>query len=260
MNWARAESVVWRHIYNFKHSLDRVFDMFYWPVMDLLIWGLTSVYIRETASFPDLVKILLTGMVFWQVVWRSQYEITTNLLEEIWAHNMVNLFATPLTISEWMMGVILLGLTKMIFTIVFVFSLVFLMYGVEVLQIGWLLLPFLTLLLISGWYIGFIVSGFIVRFGNRIQTLAWSGVYLLAPFSAIYYPVETLPMWAQKIASWIPASYVFEGMRSVLATGTMDQANLIKSGILTGVYLLLSIRFFFFMFNNSRKQGLSSLE
>jgi len=260
MNWARARAIVWRHIYNFKHSWDRVFDMFYWPAMDILLWGLTSVYIRQTASFPDLIKILLTALIFWQVIWRSQYEITTSLLEEMWAHNMVNLFATPLTVFEWMAGVIMLGLTKMIFTIIFVFSLVFFMYGVEVLQMGWLLLPFVVLLLISGWYIGFLVSSFIVRFGTKIQTLAWSGVYMLAPFSAIYYPVKTLPLWAQKISAWVPASYVFEGMRSVLATGTMDQGNLIKSAGLTGIYLVIGISFFVLMFNKSKKQGLTSLE
>ena len=261
MNRARIGAIVWRHVYNFRHSWDRLFDAFYWPAMDLLLWGLTSLYIRQaTTEIPNLVTLLLTALVFWQVVWRSQYEITTNLLEEMWARNVVNLFSSPLSIYEWMVGVVLLGLVKMVFTTGFAFSLVLLLYGVNVLQVGGLLVPFIIILLMSGWYVGFFVSGLIIRYGTRIQTLAWSGVYMLAPFSAIYYPVKVLPEWAQKVAQWIPLSYVFEGMRSVLFDGTVDQVMLVKSAALTGIYMVIAVAFFLFMFNQSRKAGLSSLE
>lgn len=260
MSKARVMAVVWRHIYNFKHSMDRVFDMFYWPAMDLLLWGLTTMYIRQAGGFPDLMAIILTAMVFWQVVWRAQYEITTNLLEEMWAHNMVNLFSTPLKVREWIVGVLLLGSIKMVVTIGFAFSLVWLMYGVSMFRVGMMLIPFVALLLMSGWWIGFFVSGFIVRWGTRIQTLAWSGVYLLAPFSAIYYPVKQLPGWAQSISRVLPTSYVFEGMRSVLFTGFLDQAGLVKAFGLTMIYLVLAVSFFLMMFGFSRKNGLTSLE
>ncbi|MBU1085774.1 MAG: ABC transporter permease [Candidatus Beckwithbacteria bacterium] len=261
MSKARILAVIWRHLYNFKHRADRWVDAFYWPAVDILLWGLTSVYIRDLATdIPNIVTILLTGLVYWQVVWRSNYEIGVNLLEEIWSDNVVNLFASPLTVLEWMVAVNLLGILKMVMTIGFAFSMVFFLYGVNVLQVGWLMIPFVVLLLMNGWWIGFLVAGFIIRFGSKIQTLAWSGVYLLAPFSAIYYPVSSLPEWVQKVAAWAPLSYVFEGMRSVLFTGVMDQANLFKSGWLTGVYLMASMVFFVIMFKQSKKVGLSSLE
>ncbi|KKS80401.1 MAG: hypothetical protein UV54_C0007G0010 [Candidatus Beckwithbacteria bacterium GW2011_GWA2_43_10] len=261
MVWARVKAVVWRHLYNFRHSLDRLADSFYWPAIDIFIWGLTSVYIREaTVEIPNIVILLMTGLVFWMIVWRGQYEITVNLLEEMWNSNLVNLFTTPLTVYEWMIGVVVLGIAKMIITISFAGILVYLLYAVNIFKFGWLILPFMALLLIFGWSVGFIVAGLIVRFGMRIQTLAWTGIYLLAPFSAIYYPVANLPSWAQTIARWTPTSYVFEGMRSVIFTGTMDQAGLIKSVGLTIVFFLSAIGFFLFCFNQSRKTGLARLE
>ncbi|MDZ7586480.1 MAG: ABC transporter permease [Patescibacteria group bacterium] len=261
MVWARVKAVIWRHFYNFKHSWDRLSDAFYWPAMDIFIWGLTSMYIREaTVEIPNIVMLLMTGLVFWMIVWRGQYEITVNLLEEMWNSNLVNLFTTPLTVYEWMMGVVVLGIAKMIMTISFAGILVYLLYAVNVFRFGWLILPFMALLLMFGWSVGFIVAGLIIRFGMRIQTLAWTGIYLLAPFSAIYYPVSSLPAWAQTIAKWTPTSYVFEGMRSVIFTGTMDQANLIKSLGLTIIFFLSSIGFFLMMFNQSRKTGLARLE
>ncbi|MCG2692182.1 hypothetical protein L6272_05135, partial [Microgenomates group bacterium] len=130
MVWARVKAVIWRHLYNFKHSWDRLSDAFYWPAMDIFIWGLTSMYIREaTVEIPNIVMLLMTGLVFWIIVWRGQYEITVNLLEEMWNSNLVNLFTTPLTVYEWMMGVVVLGIAKMIITISFAGILVYLLYA-----------------------------------------------------------------------------------------------------------------------------------
>jgi ABC-2 type transport system permease protein len=261
MSKARIFAIFWRHIYNFKHSWDRLFDSFYWPALDILLWGLTSVYIKQASTtIPDIVVILLSGLVYWQVVWRSQYEITVNLLEELWSHNFVNLFATPLKVSEWVVSVLLLGIVKMVFTVGFALFLVFSIYGVNMFEVGWYMVPFVILLLASGWFIGFFVAGIILRYGKRIQTIAWAGVYLFAPFSAIYYTVDTLPDWAQKVSRLVPMSYIFEGMRTVLLGGYLDIRLLGVSSLLVVVYMVLSIWFFYFMFRLSRKAGLASLE
>ncbi|GAG24721.1 unnamed protein product, partial [marine sediment metagenome] len=107
MNFNRVKAIIIRHIYNFKHSLDRLFDSFYWPVMDIILWGLTSQYIQNTGEkVSHIVLIILSGLIFWQVIWRGQYEITTNLLEELWSQNLVNLFSTPLTVTEWIAGIL----------------------------------------------------------------------------------------------------------------------------------------------------------
>lgn len=261
MSKARIMAIIWRHIYNFKHSWDRLSDTFYWPAMDILIWGLTSFYIKQSAvAIPNFVLMILSGLVFWIVVWRSQYEISVNILEEMWSHNLVNLFSTPLKVTEWIMAVLFLGAIKMSLAVGFAAFLVWVVYSLKVFIYGWLLLPFVAILLMVGWAIGFFLAGLVVKFGTRIQTVAWSGVYLLAPFSALYYPVSSLPGWAQAIARWVPTSYVFEGMRAVLFDQMLDQATLAKGLILGLIYLILAILFFRMMFNWSRKTGLASLE
>src|SRR3989344_8668639 len=98
MKYQRINAIILRHLYNFKHSLDRLSDSFYWPAMDLILWGLTSIYIRNSSSnVPFIVLAIITGLIFWQSVWRSQYEITVNFITEIWDRNLVNIFASPIT-------------------------------------------------------------------------------------------------------------------------------------------------------------------
>ncbi|MBI4035224.1 MAG: ABC transporter permease [Candidatus Chisholmbacteria bacterium] len=261
MKWHRVVAVMVRHVYNFGHSWDKIADAFYWPAIDILLWGLTSRYmVEQGGTLPSVVVILLSGLVYWQIVWRSQYEITTNLLEELWSHNLVNLFATPLKLREWLVSVLALGMLKMGVTLGFASLLAWGLYAVNIYATGWWFVPLLGLLIMTGWWVGFIVSGLIIRFGTRIQTLAWAGVYILAPFSGIFYPISVLPEWAQTVAAVIPTSHVFEGMRAILLGGSWPMKEVGVSLGLNVVYLLLSMWWFGWLFNQRKERGLAQLE
>lgn len=134
------------------------------------------------------------------------------------------------------------------------------LYSVDVLSINYLLVPFIMSLIMMGWWVGIFISGIIVRYGQRIQTLAWSGAYVLMPFCGVFYPISSLPTWAQTIAKIVPGSYAFEGMRMYLSTGIVPVFDLAMSFGLNMVYLVLSLLFFSRMFEKSREMGLSRLE
>lgn len=252
--------MVIRYTINMRHSLDRLSDMFYWPLMDLLLWGLTGLYFSKiNASNPHSVQIILTGVVFWLVVWRGQYEINLNLLAELWDKNLVNIFVTPLKISEWILSLLIFGFLKMIASLIFVAVVSFILYKFNVFMYGLFIIPVIISLMLTGWTIGFIVASALIMFGERIQTIAWIGGAILAPFSAIYYPLSILPAWAQKAALFIPSSYMFEGMREFILTGTISLEKFLISFSLNIIYLTLSIWLFMSMFKKSRKLGLGRL-
>ncbi|MDP2649932.1 MAG: ABC transporter permease [bacterium] len=242
-----------------KHSFDRLSDMFYWPAMDLFLWGLTGLYFVKTSNMPNILFVVLSGLIFWIVLWRAQYEITTNLLSEFWDKNLVNIFASPLTIAEWIVTFMIFGLIKTLLSLIFSSIIAFLLYKLNIFHYGFYLIPFIISLILTGWAGGFVVAGIIIRFGANLQTLAWAGIYLMAPFSAIYYPVSILPSWAQGISKFVPSSYIFEGVREVLFTGKLSYDKLLISFGLNIIYLTIAIWFFVFMFNKSRKLGLGRL-
>jgi ABC-2 type transport system permease protein len=69
--------MVIRHLYMFPRTLERWSESIYWPVLDLVLWGLTTRWV-ETArgGVSHLALAVLTAVVFWQVVWRAKYEIS----------------------------------------------------------------------------------------------------------------------------------------------------------------------------------------
>ncbi len=246
--------------YLFKHSLDRQVDAFYWPTVDLVLWGITSTYLAgQTKDIPFAVLMVVSGIVLWIILWRGQYEFTVNILEDMWNKNLINLFASPLKISEWIAAFVILGIVKSLVSVSFAALMAFILYKTNLFVFGFKLLPFLFLLLMTGWAMGLLVGGLIVRYGGKVQNFAWSMVFLIAPFSAIYYPLSALPLWAQKVAMVIPSSYAFEGARQVILTGTIDGYKIVMSFILNLFYIILALLFFRASFRKVLQKGLVKL-
>ena len=252
---------MWRYFYLFRRSYDRMADAIYWPVMDLILWGLTTKWISESGSnISNVLLIMLTAVVFWQIVWRANYEISVNLLEEFWNQNLVNFFASPLRVQEWILGVMAVGAVKNVITIFVGLVASWALYSLNIFAVGHYFIPFMISLIIFGWSLGFTAAGLIVYFGPRVQTLAWVFGFILAPFSAVYFPLDVLPLWAQYVGVCLPTSYIFEGMRAILTEGTMPLSNLLISLVLNAIYLTVSLWFFLRMFEKSRAKGLARLE
>lgn len=260
MNFNRIKGVFFRYYYNLKKGPHQLSDLFYWPLVDILLWGLTSIWIQNQNNVANLPLVLMTALIFWQVAWRGSIDISVNLLQEFWHRNLVNLFSTPLKIWEWVCGVLLLSLCKLFVTVAFGSLMVYLLYSLNVFTLGWSFLPFAALLLIFGWTLGFCAAGLIIYWGHQVEMLAWMIAFIFAPFSAVFYPVETLPGWAQKFAWSLPTTYIFEGMRQILQSGPFPYSYVWISLILNIVYLSLSIFFFKWMFEKSRVKGLARLE
>jgi len=257
----RIEAVLWRYFYLFRRSLDRLGDAIYWPILDMILWGLTVKWLNDSgATVPNIVVIMLTALVFWQITWRAQYEVSINLLEEFWNQNLINMFGSPLRVSEWILGVMAVGALKNILTLIVGALVATLLYSLNIFLVGWYFIPFMVILTLFGWTLGFFISGLIINYGTRIQTVAWMFPHLAAPFSSVFYPLEVLPEWAQFVGRCLPTSYVFEGMRTLVGEGTFDAQAWLKAIPLAIGYFLLSILFFVRMFEKSRVKGLARLE
>jgi ABC-2 type transport system permease protein len=240
--------------------MDQIADLLYWPAIDIVLWGLTTLWMQQHAGGADLAKAVLTGLIFWQIVWRGNYEISVNLLQEFWNRNLVNLFSTPLRLIEWIGGVLMLGVTKVTVALGFGVVAVYLLYALNVFTLGWAFVPFIAMLMMSGWVIGFLAASVVIYWGQRLQMLAWMTAYIFAPFSAVYYPVTILPLWAQKVAWSLPTTYIFEGMRSILKGGQFPWQDFFICFGLNVVYLILVIALFCKMFEKSRSKGLARFE
>ncbi len=261
MKLYRIWGIFLRYYYNLIHTYDRLSDMFFWPFIDLLLWGLTSRYIVSTGTGSNTVVLaLLGGIILWIFPWRGQYEITVSLLEDLWNRNLVNLFATPILFSEWVVTVMLVGVFKSTISFAFASIIAITLYAANIYTFGILLLPWAGLLIMFGWVFGFLIASLIMRYGTKIQTIAWMSMAIVSPFAGVFYPISVLPGWAQNVAHWVPVSYVFEAMRSIINGNPVPLSNLFWPLILCTVYLGIALLMLYNSYRAILKRGLISVE
>lgn len=252
--WGRVAALILRYLYLYRRSLARAGEVFFWPVMDLLVWGFLTNYMKRVA-IPDAVLFLLGGMIFWDVLYRSQQAITLSLTEEIWVKNILNIFIAPVSVFELMLATCLMGIIKAVITAVVLGAMAYVLYAFNLLAVGPLLVPFLVSLLLFGWAVGMCTMALIMRFGQSAEALVWGVPFLIQPVSAVFYPVDVLPGWLQVVARALPSTYAFEGLRATLGTGSFDMANVATAFALNLVYLVGGAAFFSWMFRQVREKG-----
>ena len=253
----RIHALVARHVYLYRRSLPRMMEIFYWPFLDLIIWGFITVYLMKfQGQIPGAVTFFLGALILWDVLFRAQQGITISFLEEIWSRNLMNLFASPLKPSEFLAATMVMSVFKVIAVSVVMVVCAGLFYSYNIFVVGVWLVPFVLNLVMTGWIIGVLTTALIMRFGQEAEVLAWSMVFLFQPISAVFYPVTVLPVWLQPLALSLPSTHVFEGMRAVLKDGSIPTFHLLAATGLNLVFLSLAAWYFAFTLRQARQRGL----
>lgn len=257
MKLHRIIALIVRHLYLYRRSLPRIMEIFYWPFLDLVIWGFITLYLAKyQTQVPGFVTFFLGALILWDMLFRSQQGITISFLEELWARNLMNLFASPLKPSEFLAATMAMSIFKVTCVSIVMAVCALLFYSYNVLIIGLWLIPFVFNLVITGWVIGVFTTSLIMRFGQEAEVLAWSMVFLFQPISCVFYPMEVLPGWLKPVAWANPAAHVFEGMRGVLSSGEAPLTNLAWAVSLNGLLLVAAVAWFYRTFAYCKDQGL----
>jgi len=253
----RIMALVSRHLYLYRRSLPRIMEIFYWPFLDLVIWGFITLYLaRFQSQIPGFVTFFLGALILWDILFRSQQGITISFLEEIWARNLMNLFASPLKPSEFLAATMVMSIFKVTCVSIVMAVCAALFYSYNIFMIGLWLLPFVLNLVVTGWIVGVFTTSLIMRFGQEAEVLAWSMVFLFQPISCVFYPLDVLPEWLKMIAWVNPAAHVFEGMRAVLSTSSRPVVNLLWASGLNVLLLVVVILWFHRTFAYCKEEGL----
>ncbi len=251
----RIYAIIYRHMVVWTKNMGRLTDSFFWPLISLFLWGYLSLYLQDKGGDQKLLAAFVGGYMFWMFLQRSQEEISIGLLEDLWNRNFINIFATPITIWEYIIALVLTGLIKLSIASVIMGVVAFLLFQFNILSFGLYLIPFTFSILCTGWWMGLLINGLIIRFGFDVEALGWTIIFLLQPFSGVFYPISILPSWMKSIAMIFPSSYAFEGLRTYIFQGTFDWKLFAISMILNGVFLGVGLLFYKKMYDSAKDGG-----
>lgn len=257
MKLHRIVAVVVRHTYEARRNVDRITDMVYWPVLDIIMWGFFTTYLGHGLGMqPDIIKFVLGASIIWGLFYSFQRDLAVGFLDELWSRNLINLFSTPLTISEYMTGLIFVNIAKAAVGVGAASLLAWAAYNFNIFP--WLpgFVPYLMNLILFAFALGILITGLIFRYTTKIQALAWSFAGLLAPISCVLYPVKSLPRWLRAISLTLPTTHSFEGMRQLLAGGGFNASHFWWGLVLNVFYFAFAIAIFRIVFASAQNRGL----
>ena len=257
MNLSRVGAIVVRMFYLYRGSPQRVFPIFIFVAIDVLVWGFLTRYLNSVSHADfNFVPALLGAVLLWDFLTRVMQQITMALFEDVWTRNFLNFFATPLRTSEYLAGLLIVAVITSLMSLVAMLILARVAFGLSLFTYGKAIAPFLMVLFLTGMALGVAASALVLRLGPASEWLIWPIPMLISPFAGVFYPVAILPGWMQAVALILPPAYVFEGMRAVVAGEPVPWDRLAIGGALALIYLALACLFFFATYRVVIRTGL----
>jgi len=246
-----------RQLYLFRSSPVRILPTFAWVAIDIVVWGFLTRYLNTVAGTQiNFVPSLLGAVLFWDFFTRIMQGVTTAFFEDVWSRNFLNLFATPLSISEYVTGLVLTSIVTSIAGLAVMLVLATVVFGLSFGALGLMLFPFILVLFLFGIALGVFASAIVLRLGPASEWLVWPMPAMLSPFVGVYYPLATLPAWMRAVGHLLPPSYVFEGMRALVHGEPFSGTALLLGGGLALLEMLLAGYFFARVFRYTVRTGL----
>ena len=258
MRWPAVLAIAKRQALVLQRSPHRLFDITIWPIVDTLLFGSIAVFFARSAggaTGATGAAYLICGVLLWHVVYQSQIGLATGFLEETWSRNLLSLMVTPMSEAEWVAGVVLFGLVKLLLGVGAVAVMVAVLYAFNVTSLGFALLPIVAVLLAAGWAVALFVIGMVLRFGSGAEALVWGILFVVMPLSGTFYPTSALPSLLRPVAALLPTTHAFAAARAVIDGESMPWRSLGVAGLTTALALVAAVAFVRAMLGTFRRRG-----
>jgi ABC-2 type transport system permease protein len=253
---ARVGAMVLRHYYLLRSSWPRLFELMYWPLVQMLMWGFLQTWLQQQRGPVAMAGGTLIGAILlWDVLVRGQQGVSISFLEEMWSRNLANLLISPLRPGEFLAALIVMSIVRLLVGVIPVTLVAIWFFGFNLWSLGLGLGAFFANLLLTAWALGATVSGLIIRNGLGAEGLAWTLMFLLMPLCAIFYPVAVLPPALQFVSWCLPPTYVFEGLRAILIDHVFRLDLMLWALSINAVLIGAGVFAFLKLVDSARKRG-----
>ena len=255
----RIWGMMYRHIALYRRSWPRLLELAYWPILQTLRLGLHRLV-------PHLARrrqrrALPPAACCWAACCCGRWRCGAR-----WASRSASSRKSGRAISgmyssarcgrgSWWRPCSAMSLLRMLTGVLPAILLAWLLYAFNLFSIGPVIVLLFANLSIMGWWVALGVVSLILRHGAGAEALAWSLLFGLTPFSAVFYPVSVLPAAIQPIALALPSAHVFEGMRAAMLHDEIAWGHLAWAFGLNAAWTAAAVLLFARQFRSARERG-----
>lgn len=253
----RVAAVLVRQAYLLRGSPARFVPLFAWVAIDIVLWGFITRWLNAVSGAAlDFVPVLLGAVLLWDFFARVMQGVTMAFFEDVWSRNFLNVFATPITIGEYVAGLVASSVVTSAVGLAVMLALATSVFGLAVAAPGLAGAAALLVLFLFGIALGIAGCAIVLRLGPAAEWLIWPIPAVLSPFAGVFYPVATLPPWMQAVSRLLAPSYVFETLRAVVAGAAPSWAALGRGALLALAAVALAGWLFARVYRQAVRSGL----
>jgi ABC-2 type transport system permease protein len=245
MRFGPIAAVMLRYLFLLRGSPSRLLPLFTWATLDVILWGFITRYLDQVANSGfSFVAALLGAVLLWDFFTRVMHGVSLTFFEDVWSRNFLNLFASPMRVSEYLAGLVITGLGSSAVGLAVMLATAWAAFGLTLAAYGAAAMPFVLVLVLFGLALGIFGAAMVLRLGPASEWFIWPIPGILSPFAGVFYPISVLPGWMQSVSRILPPAYVFDGLRAVAAGEGVSWPSLWAAAALAVAYVLLAGLFF----------------
>ena len=250
-------AIILRYSYLLRGTPARWIPIFAWVAIDIILWGFITKYLNSVSGAGfNFVPSLLGAVLLFDFFTRVMHGLAGVFLEEVWSRSFLNLFASPITIPQYLLGLVITTTLTSLVGLAVMLLLATVVFGLSFFASGLAMAAFLLILFVFGIALGICTAAIVLRLGPAAEWFVWPVPAIVSPFAAVFYPLSILPHWMQLIGKLLPLSYVFEGLRTIIAGGAVPAGSLVAGGGLSAGCLVLACWFFTRVFRQAVRTGI----
>ncbi len=247
----KIKALLYRDFVILSKSKERIIEFLFFPLTSTLIWGLFANHFRQFSV--ETAMMLLIINVFWSFSYLSQSAANLQINLDVWSRSIYQLLVSGIHELEYLLARILFSI---ITSLVILISMLYIThwFGFQLPAI----LPFIYLIistLLASSALCILIVSLYILMGREYAFLSWSFLQLIILLSAPFFPITTYPVWMQKVAYILPHTWIFETLKRLPETGSLDILLINRSATISIIVLCVVIPFYLYVFQKSRKSG-----
>lgn len=249
------ESQIYKHYLIMKAEIGESAHLFIYPLIGLLPLALFANVMIENGAPPETMSFLIIGTIVWNFYAVAQRGVTYGLVWEFWARTVRSLFASRISIGEFIIGNVIVGLITGLIAGAFALAVAYFWFSFNLFSLGLWLIPAFLMVVLNASSEGLILNSLIILMGPKFRALIWIIPGVIMIFCGIYYPVSALPLSARAISYMLPTTYAVKGLRDAYA-GFPNINDFIIGASISIVYMLISSYIFKLSIKKAKRNGL----
>ena len=254
MKWYKIKAMAYRDFLIYRKLRFSAFQLVYFPITMLLIWGLFSLAFRSSAFEASIVVLVVN--IFWNFAQLSQSSVNTNMMRDTWAGELKQLMLSGMSEFEYLFARILSSTVMTGIIVTLLLSASYYLFNITLIATHSATIASLIIItLLASYGMSTFIAAMILQFGRDYDFLAWTALQAFVVLSAPFYPVTIFPEPLRSISWLMPFTHIFEAVRSLIFTNAINPALLTNGLIIAISYIALSIPLYYYIFRRAKKNG-----